>query len=164
LVEILDGNRGVNDGELVCTGLLNADMPLIRYRTGDTGSFSMGQQCSCGRTLPIFGAIEGRMDDLLYAADGRRLGRLDPVFKAGLPVREAQIVQESLDHLRVRFVPAPGYTSDAGTSMIKRLQERVGNMQIVLEEVESVPRTSNGKFRAVVCELPEVQRSAMVNL
>ncbi len=164
-IEIFDGHRPVSDarsGELVCTGLLNADMPLIRYRTGDCGALVGIKQCSCGRTLPVVRAIEGRIDDLLYAADGRRIGRLDPVFKSGLPVREAQIVQETLGQLRVRFVPAPEYTSEAGRSMVERLQAHVGKMQIVLEQVERVPRTSNGKFRAVVCNLPQVERALVI--
>ena len=40
-VEVFDNNQLVNDGtpgELVCTGLLNIDMPLIRYRVGDRGA------------------------------------------------------------------------------------------------------------------------------
>lgn len=162
-LEIFDGQQRVNgagSGEFVCTGLLNADMPLIRYRTGDSGTLlEEASQCSCGRNLPVVRAIDGRVDDLLYAADGRRIGRLDPVFKSGLPVREAQVVQETLGRLRVRFVPAPAYTSDAGRSLIERLQARVGKMEIVLEQVEKVPRTSNGKFRAVVCKLPPVERA-----
>ncbi|HSE20429.1 MAG TPA: hypothetical protein VLB68_02195 [Pyrinomonadaceae bacterium] len=159
-VETLNGaHPGNHDdrNELICTGLLNSDMPLIRYRTGDSGVLATEEKCSCGRTLPVVQAIEGRVDDSLYTADGRRIGRLDPVFKAGLPVREAQIVQETLGQLRIRFVAAPDYTTEAGRSMIERLQARVGKLEIVLEQVEKVPRTSNGKFRAVVCKLPKLE-------
>ena len=46
--------------------------------------------------------------------DGQRMGRLDPVFKADLPIREAQIIQASLEHIRVRFVPAPEYADRDG--------------------------------------------------
>ena len=160
-VEVFGGERtsDILSGDLVCTGLLNADMPLVRYHTGDSATLPAGDQpCTCGRTLPLIKSIEGRTDDLLYTPDGRRIGRLDPVFKAGLPVREAQVVQETLSRLRVRFVPSPEYTSEAGRSLIKRLQARVGKMEVVLEEVDRVPRTSNGKFRAVVCNLPQSER------
>jgi phenylacetate-coenzyme A ligase PaaK-like adenylate-forming protein len=165
LVELLEreSSNGHISGELVCTGLLNADMPLIRYRTGDSGVLPADhEQCMCGRTLPTIEKIEGRMDDLLYTPDGRRIGRLDPVFKKGIPIREAQVVQETLNRLRVRFVPAAEYTIDAGLRLIERLQARVGNMDIVLEEVDRVPRTSNGKFRAVVCNLSESERQSAV--
>jgi phenylacetate-CoA ligase len=134
--------------------LLNVDMPLIRYRTGDSGTMvDHADLCSCGRTLPMLKGVEGRVDELLYTRDGRRIGRLDPVFKSGLPVREAQVVQETMDQIRVRFVPAPKYTSRDGRLLIKRLQARLGNIEVLLEPVDRVPRMSNGKFRAVICNL-----------
>src|SRR5262249_32972322 len=84
-------------GEFVCTGLLNEDMPLVRYRVGDRGAIEENARCECERTLPVFAAIEGRIDDTLYTTDGRRIGRLDTVFKSELPIKEAQIVQETLN-------------------------------------------------------------------
>jgi phenylacetate-CoA ligase len=147
-------HSGSLDNELICTGLLNVDMPLIRYRTGDSGTMvDHADLCSCGRTLPMLKGVEGRVDELLYTRDGRRIGRLDPVFKSGLPVREAQVVQETMDQIRVRFVPAPKYTSRDGRLLIKRLQARLGNIEVLLEPVDRVPRMSNGKFRAVICNL-----------
>jgi phenylacetate-CoA ligase len=142
-------------GDLLCTGLLNADMPLIRYRVGDrvTGPIEFSS-CECGCRLPILGGIEGRTDDVLFTADGRRIGRLDPVFKSHLSVREAQIEQETLERIRVRYVPAPGFTSTDAKSIVARLQARLGPVQVVLEPVPQVPRTANGKFRAVICSLP----------
>lgn len=158
LVEVLVGDRpaGSNDaGDLVCTGLLNADMPLIRYRIGDRGMFpASGTACRCGRTLPELASVEGRIDDSLYTTDGRRIGRLDPVFKSNLPVREAQIIQESLQHMRVRYVPAPGFTPADGRSIIEELQARMGDVTVILERVDEVPREANGKFRSVICSLP----------
>jgi phenylacetate-CoA ligase len=142
-------------GDLVCTGLLNADMPLIRYRVGDRGVLpAVDTPCSCGRALPAMASVEGRADDVLYTADGRQIGRLDPVFKAHLPVREAQIIQEALDRVRVRYVPAPDFTPEAGQSIIQRLQQRMGRIEVILEPVDQVPRTKNGKLRAVICNLP----------
>jgi phenylacetate-CoA ligase len=142
-----------DSGELICTGLFNADMPLIRYRVGDRGALAADSMCMCGRTLPILASVEGRSDDVLHAPDGRAVGRLDPVFKADLAIREAQIVQEALDRIRIRYVPAPGFTSTHGRSMADRLRQHMGEVQVVLEEVESIPRTANGKFRAVVCNI-----------
>ena len=89
-------------------------MPLIRYKVGDLGSLSTSEQpCGCGRTLPILDCVEGRADDVLLTRDGRRVGRLDPVFKTRLPLREAQIIQESLSRVRVRFVPGPHFSAEA---------------------------------------------------
>jgi phenylacetate-CoA ligase len=165
LVEILEDElpapSGV-PGDLICTGLLNEEMPLIRYRVGDRGSMrGVGAPCPCGRTLPVMDLVEGRTDDVLYTTDGRRIGRLDPVFKIGLPVREAQIVQETLNRVRVRYVPAPDFTTDAERSIVNRLQARMGRIEVVLEELSEVPRTANGKFRAVVCGLPPEERERL---
>jgi len=142
-------------GNLVCTGLLNTDMPLIRYRVGDRATIpAMSRPCKCGRALPVITSIEGRVDDILVTADGRRIGRLDPVFKGPLPVREAQIIQEALDRVRVRYVKAPDYTADAAQSIVNRLRDYVGPMKVLVEEVDFIPRGANGKFRSVICNLP----------
>jgi phenylacetate-CoA ligase len=161
-VEVMQGDELVADGktgDLVCTGLLNVDMPLIRYRVGDLGNLpSIATSCDCGRTLPIMGSLEGRLDDILYTSDGRRIGRLDPVFKAHMPIREAQIIQEALDRIRVRYVPTKEFTPSAALVISKRLKERLGAVEVVLEPMNLVPRERNGKFRSVICNLTIEQR------
>jgi len=143
------------DGELVCTGLLNSDMPLIRYRVGDRGSPPADNSpCPCGRSLPAMGSIDGRRDDVLVTPDGRLVGRLDPVFKGTNAIREAQIIQDELDHIRVLVSPAPGFTKADETEMIDNLLDRMGDVRVTVELVNTVPRTSNGKVRAVVCNVP----------
>jgi len=146
-------------GDFVCTSLINTDMPLVRYRVGDRGTAEdPTRSCRCGRTLPMLREIEGRCDDVLYTRDGRGVGRLDPVFKGGLPLREAQIVQEALEMVRVRYVPALGFGSAHESVLVERLQSRLGPIRVVFEEVQAIPRTRNGKFRAVICELSAVER------
>ena len=143
-----------NSGRLICTGLINEEMPLIRYEVGDMGTLAPTEQtCECGRTLPILSKIEGRMDDVIITRDGRRVGRLDPVFKGDFPILEAQIIQESLDLLRVRFVTSSGFDDRNGKVLVARLQDRVGDMKIVLEPVTNIPRSANGKFRAVISRI-----------
>jgi len=145
--------------ELISTGLLNADMPLIRYRVGDRVTLGPAEHtCVCGTTLPILVSVEGRADDVLFTKDGRRVGRLDPIFKADLHVRETQIVQEALDLIRIRYVPAPDFSPHNGQSIIGRLRARMGDVEVLLEEVQSLPRGANGKFRAVICNIPQDER------
>ena len=149
-------------GRLVATALLNADMPLIRYATGDRAALA-AEACPCGRGLPVIAGIEGRVDDVVITPDGRAIGRLDPVFKADLPIREAQIIQETRDTLRVLYAPTDAYTPADGEALVGRIHDRVGpEMTVVLEAVDAVPRTANGKFRAVISLLPkgEVEEGA----
>jgi phenylacetate-CoA ligase len=161
-MEVLEENGTVSlgeIGELVCTSLMNEDMPFIRYRVGDRARLDIDQEpCTCGRQLPRLGAVEGRQDDLLLTADGRRVGRLDPVFKSTFPIREAQIVQERLDYVLVRLVPSEGYKTAVEESIRQQIQARMGQVQVAFEKVDKIPRTSNGKFRAVICNLSPEER------
>ena len=150
------------DGELVCTGLLNAEMPLVRYRVGDRGRPALNDgPCACGRELPQMGRVEGRMNDLLVTPDGRQVFWLNPVFY-GLPIRHSQIAQEKLDLIRVRVAPSKGFTSATERLITDRLRERMGDIRIVIDHVEEVPRTANGKLRAVVCHLTPAERAAAI--
>jgi phenylacetate-CoA ligase len=129
-------------------------MPLIRYEVGDRGALSSDAvPCGCGRALPKLERIEGRLDDVVITPDGRRIGRLDPVFKADLLIREAQIIQESTARIRVLLVTAPGYRPEDSNLIARRLKDRVGDMDILFECVDSIPRSSNGKFRGVVSKI-----------
>lgn len=141
-------------GRLVCTGLLNINMPLIRYDVGDRGALEKPDvACQCGRRLPLLRSIEGRTDDVIITPDGRTIGRLDAVFKADLPIREAQIIQEAIDKIRIRVVPASGYDNSHSESIVLRLRDRIGEMDVTVSVVDTIPRTANGKLRAVVSEL-----------
>ena len=137
-------------GRIIATGLLNTDMPLIRYEVGDRGRLAAeDSRCGCGRRLPVLEKIEGRLNDIIITPDGRRVFWLNPVFY-GLPVREAQLIQEELDCIRVLLVTAPGYTHENGDEITRRLRDRLGRMKIILEQTDHIPRTASGKFRAVV--------------
>lgn len=156
IIEILADTAGAPEtarqaGRLVATGILNADMPLIRYDTGDRAALAGPDTlCACGRSLPLLQSLEGRKDDVVITPDGRHIGRLDPIFKADLPIREAQIIQETPDRLRVLYVPTADYSAQDGEALVRRIHDRVGDMDVVLEPVAEVPRTANGKFRAVI--------------
>jgi phenylacetate-CoA ligase len=140
-------------GEVVLTGLVNYAMPLIRYRVGDTARFST-ESCPCGRNMPVIEEIGGRLDDFVYTRERGFLGRLDPVLKGVLNIVESQIEQESLDVLRVRFVPAPRFTADDLHMLENNLRARVGrSIHLEFECTDRIPRSSNGKFRFVISRL-----------
>ena len=157
LVEVLadEADTPVTSGQtgrLIATGCINPAMPLIRYEAGDRGSLGK-LPCACGRCLPVLAAVEGRMDDVITTPDGRRIGRLDPVFKADMPIREAQIIQETSNCITVKYVAAPGLQQKHLNDLQNRLMDRLGAMQITLTEVESISRGPNGKFRAVISKI-----------
>jgi phenylacetate-CoA ligase len=161
-VEVLDDDAdapvaaGVA-GRLVCTGLLNPDMPLVRFAVGDRCARSTRESCQCGRSLPILSHIEGRTNDLIIARDGRRVYWLNPVLY-GLPIHQAQIIQETLERLRIRYVPADGFTAAAEREITHRLHQRLGEVKVVFESLDTIPREANGKFKAVRCDLSAEER------
>lgn len=163
MLEVVNGNAAVpagEFGEFIATGLLNADMPLIRYRTGDCGRLpATDTRCECGRSLPAIASVDGRTNDLLITRDGRKVFWLNPVFY-GLPVRQGQIVQETLDRIRVRYAPAPEFSPQVAAEIVSRLRERMGDVDVVLEEVTEIPRGANGKLRAVLCQLSAADQAA----
>jgi phenylacetate-CoA ligase len=144
-------------GDLICTGLVNADMPLIKYRVGDYGRLS-DKKCSCGKTLPLLEGIDGRTDDVLYSADGRYCSHIHLVLGGNLPIFEAQIIQESLSKIIVKYIPSKDFTKNTLNILEEKIISRMGNIKVIFEEVTEIPRTSRGKFRAVVCNLSEQER------
>jgi len=141
---------------IIATGFTNWAMPLLRYDTGDVAVPS-DRRCACTRNFQVVEELVGRLDDLLITPDGRRIGRLDPVFKGLDTIQRAQIVQESADKIRVRLVPGRGFIAAHQESLRRELAKRLGDdMRIVFEIVDDIPVGPGGKFRAVVCRL-EIQ-------
>jgi phenylacetate-CoA ligase len=137
-------------GRLVCTSLTNYRMPLVRYDTGDEVVLEAGG-CDCGSAHPSASRILGRADDAVVTADGRSVGRLDHIFKGAVGVRECQIVQTGVSRIVLKVVPDGDLSETARQSLVANLRARVGEqMQVDIELVEAIPRTSRGKFKGVV--------------
>jgi phenylacetate-CoA ligase len=137
-------------GEIVATGLLNDGMPLLRYRTGDSAAWAIDQQCSCGRNTPIIDRLEGRVDDYLVTADGRRIGRLSTAIKRSPTVHSAQIVQTAPGKGLLLIKPGSGYTRKDAEVICADIGDRIGSFELRVHEVEEIPRTPAGKLRLVV--------------
>lgn len=149
-------------GHLVVTSLLNPDHILIRYRQGDRGALAASDEpCHCGRTLPRLASIEGRTDDVLTTSDGRKIGRLDPIFKDSLRIREAQIIQEELDRVVVKVVPAEHFDETDSAAIRNGIRDRMGAIDVNVVLVDCLPRTSAGKLRAVINQVPDPAENSL---
>jgi len=141
-------------GEVVATSLLRTCQPLIRYRLGDMAAWD-ARTCPCGRPLPVLQEVTGRVEDVLVGPDGRRMVRFHLVFGNQPHVREGQIIQETLDWIRLRVVPAPGFGPEDAQSLVERARRQLGSqVRIDVEPVDHIPRTAAGKFRMIVSHLP----------
>lgn len=162
VVEVIDQGEPVpvgEIGELVCTGFVNAAMPLVRYQIGDRGSLS-DEKCACGSHAQVLKSLEGRIDDTIYTRNGTPIGRLSPVLK-GFPVEEAIYIQDRIGDLVVEVVKSPDYVDATTQSLIAELRKRVGDdMNITVKFVERIQRNSSKKNRAVISNVhwPETGR------
>ncbi|PKN92343.1 MAG: hypothetical protein CVU44_14480 [Chloroflexi bacterium HGW-Chloroflexi-6] len=157
VVEIIHDDETKNDedeaGQILATGLINPDMPLIRYKLGDRGRKSNNLKCQCQRNLPYMGDIEGRDSDLIITADGKKIFWLNPIFY-GLPIQEAQIIQETLNQIRIKVVPVVGFGTNNEQEIIQRVKQRLGaDVAVVVDLISEIPRTKAGKFKAVISHL-----------
>jgi phenylacetate-CoA ligase len=160
VIEIVD-ERGdaVSEGchgRIVCTGLANYAMPLIRIENGDSSAFISGP-CPCGRSLPRISPITTKSEDILVVRDGTMISpsALTHPFKPLKSIAKSQIVQESLDCLTIKVVRRPEYNESDTQALLSGLRDRVGpDMKIEIKFVEDIPLTRRGKFRWVISKVP----------
>jgi phenylacetate-CoA ligase len=90
----------------------------------------------------------------MLAENGASVGVLDTIFDVDMPIREAQIIQESLRSIRIKVVPGLGFGDKHRQSLARGIRMRMGsNVEVPIEAVDSIPRTKAGKFRVQVCML-----------
>ena len=92
------------EGSIVATNFTNTIFPLINYDTKDIVRLSKEQSCKCKKGGTVIDYIAGRMEDYIITPDGRYIGRLSQLFKNAKNVRNAQIVQNTLDNIIIRIV------------------------------------------------------------
>lgn len=145
---------------VVGTSLYNFSMPLLRFDVGDIVLVEPKRGCACGRQFPLVGAVSGRRSEVIMTPEGKVITATFLVFEDVPDILEGQIVQESLDGLRIRIVTAPSFTKSAEARLKARLQTLVGPaMKIAVERCESreLLRGGTGKVRTVVSELNDFQ-------
>ncbi|HNU41170.1 MAG TPA: hypothetical protein PKH83_01670 [Cyclobacteriaceae bacterium] len=153
LVELLDDSGNpVKPGEVrevVCTGFVNYDQPLIRYRIGDL--MRLGDKpCTCGRAMPVIKEIIGRIEDTVVGKDGREMVRFHGIF-INLPnLIEAQIIQHTLDEFEIKVVTNGRWTSEEAATITKRMISQLGDIRLHINQVDALVRNPSGKFPAVI--------------
>ena len=142
-------------GHLVVTGFGNLAMPMLRYDTGDLADAVEGP-CPCGRTLPTFGAIQGRYRRIAFLPPGawdrwmslrKALVEAPPELLRGL--RQFQLHQYRDGRFELRLVMA----GHAPSALLERLQgawptlEGLPPASLQIIEVDSIPLPPGGKFQ-----------------
>jgi phenylacetate-CoA ligase len=151
--------RPGEQGRLLCTGLWNSAMPLIRYDSEDVVAVpTQSSVCTCNRGLPLIGPVEGRRDDVLVTSEGRLMPRagLDQIYEYIDTIDRCQLVQERRGEIVVKVIPRPGFTAAQESELVRQLRRRIGYgtaVQVML--VNNIPPSASGKIRFIVSRLGE---------
>lgn len=159
IVEVLDASgapcRPGEVGQMVVSTLHNFAMPLLRYASGDYAE--VGEECSCGRGLPLLRRIVGRQRNMVVRPDGVRHWPSFPseMWKGIAPVLQIQLVQDAVDHIEARLVVARDFSSVEVERMTAALRDCLGYpFRITLRQVHAIPRGAGGKYEDFVSMLP----------
>jgi phenylacetate-CoA ligase len=145
-------------GEVVITDLHNLACPMIRYLNGDVAiARAPDAPCSCGRTLPRIGPIEGRVTETMYDGAGNPVSGL--VFNIllaaiGQVARNFQITQRKDRSITMKIVPFEGDRIPEREEHLVRLQaaKYLPGAPFAIEYVQEIPLSPAGKRRVVIVE------------
>ncbi len=158
LLEFIEDGENVDygeHGEIICTGLLNQTMPLIRYEIGDVG-IPLKDQCTCGRTFRLMQMVEGRADDFLITTDGKMISPtvfFPYPFRNYDEIQQFRVIQEQRELVVIQVIPRREIQNkqqilqDAETN-IKRLFGE--SMQVDFQVLDKIERDQTGKLRKIV--------------
>jgi len=149
--EYLDLDPPDPDGlkRLVLTCFSNRAQPFIRYDTGDLVLPSEETGCACGRGLPLWRSVAGRLAERVVAPSGRHLSvhyltLLLEDYES--EIRQFQAVVDRPDRLRLLIAPTNALREETAQRIESLLREQVGaGMEVEIERVEEIPVTGDGK-------------------
>jgi len=159
LVEILDEEGQACQygevGRVVVTPLHNFATPLIRYDLGDYAE--VGEECSCGRGLPVLTSVRGRFRNMVVLPTGERFW---PVFQGFAPFldivnfRQVQMIQHSLDWIEVIMVVDTEVRPEQQQELGGIIQEILGYpFKITFSFPDEIPRSKGGKYEEFISKL-----------
>lgn len=156
-VEFLaEDGRPCRDGELgqvVVTDFYNRRSTLIRYALGDLAAPT---SCDCGLiSLPAMTRLVGKVRGVLKGRDGKPVmfASLAAMFRDSPEIRQFQVVQDTLAHFLIRYVPRDG--ADTAAFQLRAeaaFRSRYGEGSLVdFEPLPDIPKGPGGKFHAAIC-------------
>jgi phenylacetate-CoA ligase len=154
-VEILDESGKAcgpeTVGNIVITDLDNYGMPLIRYQTGDRGSWAVPDSKAM-LPYPVLSSVEGRNLDVVIAPSGNRIGGTfwTILLRKRPGIKAFRIVQGSLSSLSIQYIRMPGVSDIDLPYFETKIREKCGpEMAIEFQEVEEFNIPPGEKFRLV---------------
>jgi len=158
VLEVVDDDGRVlpagREGHLLWTGLVNAAMPLVRYRVGDRGARLPGAgRCRCGVQYPAVAPTLTRSGDSLRLAGGQRVSPrlLNQCLKECRSLAAAQFVQEATDRVTIVVEPRSLEAPAEAAALARRLEGLFGGrVRFEPRVVAEIARDPSAKRRLVV--------------
>lgn len=143
-------------GEIVGTGFNNYVMPMLRYRTGDFAEYSEEHTCKCGRNYPLLSRVKGRwLQEMIIRGDGAYISITALNMHSNIfdNVRQFQFYQDTPGELNINVIRAENYSEIDTIRIRKQLLEKLGDIQLDINFVDSIPATSRGKHKFLIQKL-----------
>jgi phenylacetate-CoA ligase len=140
-----------NDPEstILVTKLQGDGMPMIRYKTGDLGSFF--PESKPGHPCFALKSIIGRSADRISLPDGNFINSLQfPHMLKDFPVRDFQVEQCEDYSIHVRLVPRPEFQDGHKDLIASLIRKNLPNIPLIISTVDAIPKTAANKLRPVV--------------
>lgn len=158
LVEIVDSQGNVvangESGEVVVTHLQSFGFPFVRYKMGDIAAISK-QACKCGRVLPVLKSLEGRVNDFLVGVDDRKVhpNVANYIIRLNADVLQYKVKQAADKSLSIDLVSNVELSSEAKNIIAGDFVKRLGDVPVLVSQVEVIVAEKSGKRRYVISEV-----------
>lgn len=151
--EVIRDDRRVGageSGEVVVTGLHSFAMPFIRYKLGDV-VIQGSPACACGSPFATIRSIRGRAADYLTLPHGGMVHPQDIArdsYRAAPWIKQLQVVQESVDRIRLDVVPLRDPSPDEVAAIRPAVAGLFGrDVSFDVSIVPSIETAQDSKFR-----------------
>ncbi len=139
--------------EIVGTSFCSPSMPLIRYRTGDL-AIPSALPCICGRSSLTLATVVGKTADLVIKVGGEDFSTNESHLALYQfdEIREAQILMEDDNTIRVLIVPWKAISSETIARLTEHLREIFGSTSsgLSVDVVSEIIIAPSGKRQFVV--------------
>ena len=141
------------EGEIVVTDLSNYVFPFIRYKILDRGILTR-EKCSCGRTLPLLKAINGRTFDIIKLKNGTSIGAtfFTHLFREKPGIDDFRVYQNNIDEITVEYITSnPILDINFFDNRIKEHSENL--LEVKFNEVKQFNIPDSGKKQFIFSKI-----------
>ena len=112
-------------------------------------------ECPCGRGLPLFGSIEGRVPDFIVTGSGDLIspGFFGLLFQEAKGIRGYQVVQEVKGKALVRYVAGPEFSEKELEKITAAVHKNSSDLEMDFKRVEEIAPEKSGKRRFTISKV-----------